>query len=189
MKRASRRERGFTLMELMVTVVILGILTMVATVGYNKYKIKAKTTEAVSFLANIKMKQETYFQTYGQYVDTSNSPTSHSESDFYPAFPGSRSSEDMDWGMKCPGDQLQYPGWCALGARPTGNKASFQYVTVGWATGDAKPPTRYIKDFTRRWWYAEARGNLRFEMDAEQIYSTFILTSEVTTPMMFNENN
>ena len=186
MMRKIRSERGFTLMELMVTVVILGILTMVATVGYRRYKIKAKSTEAISFLANIKMKQVTYFQTYGQYVDTSNSPASHSEGDFYPSFPSNDSSEDMDWEIECPDNKTQYPGWCALGARPTGGKCSFQYVTVGWASGDAKPPNNYIKDYARRWWYAEARGNLDGN---NALYSQFILTSEVTEPMIFNENN
>jgi prepilin-type N-terminal cleavage/methylation domain-containing protein len=186
MMRNTRRERGFTLMELMVTVVILGILTVVATVGYRRYKIKAKSTEAVTFLANIKMKQVTHFQTYGQYVDTSSSPASHTNGDFYPTFPTNKSSEDMDWDMECPDDKVQFPGWCALGARPTGGKTSFQYVTVGWQSGDPKPPNNYIKDPTRRWWYAEARGNLDGN---DALYSQFILTSEVTEPMMFNENN
>ncbi len=187
MNRMHRRERGFTLLELMVTVVILGILTVVATVGYRRYKIKAMSTEAISFLSNIKMKQETYFQTYGQYVDTSNAEASHSDSDFYPPFPsGETTSENMKWEIECPADKSQYPGWCALGARPTGGKTSFQYVTVGWESDDAAPSSNYIKDPTRRWWYAEARGNLD---GLHGLYSRFILTSEVTDVMIFDENN
>jgi prepilin-type N-terminal cleavage/methylation domain-containing protein len=183
----SKSSRGFTLLELMITVVILAILSVVATVGYKGYVHKARTTEAVSFLATIKMKQVTYFQTYGQYVDTSTAESTFTDSDFYPSLSASGANNDlqMNWGIECPDDKSQYPGWCALGARPTGGKTYFHYVTVGWSPDDANPPAAYIKDNTKRWWYAEARAD---QNQDGLHWSTFILTSEIVEPWIFNES-
>jgi len=166
----------------MIAVVVLAILSVVAGVSYRKYIYKARTTEAITYLAHIKMKQETYFQTYGQYVDTSSSGHSYTDSDFYPSEPSKSQEMDMKWEIDCPDDAAQYPGWCALGVRPTSETIRFQYVTVGWASGDSDPD-EHINDPDRRWWYAVARS----DMDRNHVYSTFILTSEITEPMMFKE--
>ena len=165
------RARGFTLVELMVTLVVLAILTVVAVVSYSKYTRKAKMMEAIDFLTNIKMKQETYFGTYGQYVDTASSPATFSSSDFYPS---SIAGGNKPWSISCPDDQSSYPGWCALGARPTDDEVNYQYVTVGWQNNDPDPPSDYIEFPERRWWYAEAKGDL----DSNGVFSTFRFSSE-----------
>jgi len=172
---------GFTLIELMIAVVVLAILAVVAGVSYSKYVRKARTTEAITFLSDIKMKQESYFQTYGHYVDTSSAEASHSDSDFYPS---PIKGGDKKWEISCPNDMATYPGWCSLGARPTAERVNYQFVTVGWQTGDSNPSGNLIKNPDRRWWYAEARGDL----DENNIHSTFRLTSELTEVVMFNEN-
>ena len=177
----SHKSKGFTLVELMIAVVVLAILSVVAGVSYSKYIRKARTTEAITFLSDIKMKQESYFQTYGHYVDTSSSEASHGTSDFYPS---PINGGDKKWEIKCPDDLPAYPGWCSLGSRPTSETVNYQYVTVGWQAGDAEPSATYIKNPERRWWYAEARGDL----DENNIYSTFRLSSELTEVIFFNEN-
>lgn len=180
-----RSNSGFTLVELMVAVVVLAILSVVAMVSYNKYIRKARTTEAITFLSDIKMKQETYFQTYGLYVGTSSSDNSFTTGDFYPKT--KNSDGYYKWEMKCPEDKGSYPGWCALGSRPTAEEGSYQYVTVGWQPKDppvAAPDTRHIRDATRRWWFAEARGDL----DSNNVYATFRLSSELTQVVFWNEN-
>jgi len=178
-----RRRNGFTLIELMVTIVILAILSVVAGVGYKKYIRKARTTEAIAFLSDIKMKQETYYQTYGQYVDTSNAEASHADSDFYPQ---DITGGDKKWEISCPEDAASYAGWCALGSRPSGGVTNYQYVTVGWSPEDPEPSEVYVKDPDRRWWYAVAHGDLD---EATPRKSTFILTSEVAEVYFFNEND
>ena len=179
MKRC--KVAGFTLVELMIGVVILAILSVVATVAYTKYIRKARSTEAITFLSDIKLKQETYYQTYGEYVDTSSSAASFTNSDFYPS---PIVGGEKDWAIKCPEDNGSYPGWCALGARPTAETVNYQYVTVGWRTDDPDPPVVHIKDPNRRWWFAEARGDL----DENAVFSTFRLSSELVNVNFWNEN-
>lgn len=175
-----QRDRGFTIVELMAVVTIMAVLTTVAVVSYKKYIRRGKTMEAVNFLSDIGMKQATYFSVYGQYVDTTNSGNSYTSSDFYPA---TITKGDKPWDIECPDDASSYPGWCALGARPNSPTVNFQFLTVGWAPGDAEPTT-WIQDTKRQWWYAVARGDL----DGNGVYSTFVLTSEVNSVMYFNEN-
>lgn len=64
------RNRGFTLVELMVVVVILGILAVLALFAYRKYTYAARNSEAVQFLGAVRAAQESYFQSFGQYCGT-----------------------------------------------------------------------------------------------------------------------
>jgi type IV pilus assembly protein PilA len=56
----SASQRGFTLMELMVVVAIMGVLAALATYGVRKYTLSAKKAEAVSMLTQIRSAEEAY---------------------------------------------------------------------------------------------------------------------------------
>jgi type IV pilus assembly protein PilE len=56
------RQRGFTLIEVMVTVAIVAILAAIAVPSYAEYVRRARITEAVSRLADMHVKMERYFQ-------------------------------------------------------------------------------------------------------------------------------
>lgn len=65
-------QRGFSLIELMIVVGIVGILSAIALPAYQDYVTKAKITEATSGLADLRVKMEQYYQdnrTYVGYVD------------------------------------------------------------------------------------------------------------------------
>ena len=62
-----RRPKGFTLMELMVVVVIIGVLAVVAMFSYKKIQQSARKSDAISLLGEIKTKQEVFFDTYSTY--------------------------------------------------------------------------------------------------------------------------
>ncbi len=55
-------QQGFTLIELMVTVVIIAILASIAMPTYNNYVIKGKIPDATSALATKRMAMEQFFQ-------------------------------------------------------------------------------------------------------------------------------
>lgn len=65
------RERGFTLVELMITVAIIAVLATLAGVGYVRFIRTAKTGEAAQMIANIKGAQETYRAETLRYLDAS----------------------------------------------------------------------------------------------------------------------
>lgn len=64
-----KKNNGFTLIELMITVMIMGILTSIAMPMYQNYVLRAKATEGISALGNIRVKLEQYFQDNRTYVD------------------------------------------------------------------------------------------------------------------------
>jgi type IV pilus assembly protein PilE len=69
-----RKSAGFTLIEVMITVAVIGILSAIALPSYTDYIRRGKTQEATSGLANMRVKMEQYYQdnrTYASYVDAS----------------------------------------------------------------------------------------------------------------------
>ena len=56
-----RKQRGITLTELMIVVVIVGILASVAYPQYREFAARAKRTEAKSALLQIAMNQERFY--------------------------------------------------------------------------------------------------------------------------------
>ena len=65
----NQRQRGFTLTELMVTVVIVGILASIAVPAYRAYVDRAKRSEGKAFLSEIQSRQERYFFDNNSYTD------------------------------------------------------------------------------------------------------------------------
>ena len=64
----ARLDRGFTLIELMVTMVIAAILLSIAIPAYNLYVLKSHRTDAKSALVDLASLEERYFSTQNAYT-------------------------------------------------------------------------------------------------------------------------
>ena len=74
MSKIHTRRGGFTLIELMIVVAIIGILAAIAIPNFLKFQLKAKTSEGKTNLAAIRTAEESVFAEYGAYVSADTSP-------------------------------------------------------------------------------------------------------------------
>lgn len=82
-KLARRGQGGFTLIELMIVVVILGVLATIGVYSVRSYIQSAKTVEAREIIASIKAGQEAYFDETFRYLNvTPTIDTFHPSGDF-----------------------------------------------------------------------------------------------------------
>ena len=75
MLRKLKNDNGFTLIELMIVVAIIGVLAAIAIPQYNNFRLKAKTAEAKSNLGAIRLGEEAYFTENEVYVNCASTPT------------------------------------------------------------------------------------------------------------------
>jgi len=64
-----KNNKGFTLIELMIVVAIIGVLAAIAIPNFLNYQCKAKQSEAKSSLGTIRTAQEAYYAEYDNYSD------------------------------------------------------------------------------------------------------------------------
>lgn len=158
-----RPRAGFTTMELLIGVVIVGILAALAIPSFKGYVYRSRVSEAVSMLNEIKTRQESYRAKYGQYAAVSGNGD-WAAAAFNPnAIPG---VDAVGW--------TSTANWEALGVTPPG-AVRFRYATVAGPPGGNPPPSANLdeRDF---WFAARAEGDLDGDGDemALEVYSQSI---------------
>ncbi len=72
MKYSIKNIKAFTLVELVITIVILGILIVIVVGSYQTYLKDAKTTEGIMLASGISKIQTLYQREYGHYMQITN---------------------------------------------------------------------------------------------------------------------
>jgi type IV pilus assembly protein PilA len=147
---ARGRQSGYTLIELMIVVAVIGILSAVAIPSFQSYIHRSRTAEAVTFLGEIRQRQESYRAEFGQYCSVSAASGSGIASGAWA--PGTLPTNGNKTGWTAsPGS------WAQLGASPDG-PVMFQYRTTAGPPGTTPGIAGYNgSDF---WFIAQARGDL-----------------------------
>lgn len=167
--RHRRFRKGMTLIELMIVVVIIGVLSIIAVTGYRKYTFQARSNEAKNFLGAIRVAQEAYFQSFGEYCGDLQAQS----------WPAQVPLRKIEWGDPEP------PAWQALGIKSPG-WVSFQYdIRAGFAENAAGPA--FIDQPQRPWFVATAKADfLRGDNGKETFHE---ITSESEAIFSRDENH
>jgi prepilin-type N-terminal cleavage/methylation domain-containing protein len=164
----ARGSRGFTLVEMMIVVAIVGVLSVLAVVGYRKLVRSSHVSEATGMVQNIRVAQEGYHSETQQYAWVSNDLQS-----FYPAAP--KFETVTMWGAACTNCKIP---WSALPVHVDG-PVMFGYATIAGVAGAAIPAVPNVANLTlpgtttTDWYIVAADGDL--DGDATEPNNTHVV--------------
>lgn len=122
-----RLRRGFTLVELMIVVAIVGVLAVIGVVSYRRYTLHSKITEARNVISGIRIAQEDHRAERGTYANIGTT--------YCPAAAGVYNKK-VGWDPTCNAGTTT---WQALPVHVDG-PVQFQYATVAGTTAMTGSP-------------------------------------------------
>ncbi|MGE0789724.1 MAG: type IV pilin protein, partial [Sandaracinaceae bacterium] len=158
-------------------VAFIGVLAAVAIPSYRSYLQRSRTTEAFTFLAEFRQRQEAYRAEFGQYCSVSAAPGSSIDSGAWEPASLPTNGDKIGW--------TGGGGWSQLGANPDG-PVRFQYRTT------AGPPgtTPGIPGFTGSdfWYAAQAQADLdgdgrRIVIEVQSLNNQLFIGDQGYTPL------
>lgn len=176
--RTRTGRRGFTLVELAVVVAIVGILSVLAVVGYRKLILSSKVTEAQNVISAIRVAEESYRAERGTYVDIGSSKFCPSD--------GSKQAKTA-WDPSCNGGTTT---WAQLPVHVDG-PVQFGYRVFAGSTGFSAPTDITWVDWsgastTVPWYVVHAKADLNDD-GSSGLYTELVGTSFQNTIFSRNE--
>lgn len=168
------RRGGFTLIELMIAVIIIGVLAVVAIRGFAIIRNRAKKAEVGGMLAEFRIKEEAWRSTQGVYLSTTSD-----ETEVYPAIVAGAPPQTV----------TNPPKWTQLQIRAQKKELYCGYVVVAGNAGVAPSGAAGIALLgstapTEPWFYARACCDLDGDYSGDgtcpascSTLSTFEITS------------
>ncbi|MFM7203392.1 MAG: type IV pilin protein [Myxococcota bacterium] len=92
-----RRDAGFTLIELMIVVAVIGILASLAIPAFQRMQLRTRRSEAWVNMKGIATAQIAYEQEHDAFVDCSVSPTTALDKKAYPFDVTQTGWSELDW--------------------------------------------------------------------------------------------
>jgi type IV pilus assembly protein PilA len=126
LKKFNSKLKGFTLIELMIVVAIIGILAAIAIPNFIRYQLRSKTSEAKTNLGGIKTNQESFKATEDNYVAVAGNPTATFNSPIKRAWDSTRLCAAGCNRTAAPGTCNQFD---CIGYKPAGD-VYYDYETV-----------------------------------------------------------
>ncbi len=165
-----RRLRAFTLVELMVVVLLVGILATVGIVTFRQWVFHSRSVEAFGMVQSVRVAQERWRAETGSYLDVSTTMTS-----WYPMPAPGRTL--WDWNQVSGAD---YGKWMRLNPTVSG-PLQFAYVTKAGAPFTVIPAPSTAEQpawpaanaMTQPWYVIQAMG----DTDADGVKSYYVAAS------------
>lgn len=158
-----RRRSGFSLVELLTVVVIIGVLSAIAIPTFMGYVFKSRTGEATQFLGTIKLREEAFRAEFGMYCNTAQASGAACTTQA-PDVTGFNTTTNFVPDAASVGTDPRalpttHTPWNELGARPAG-QVRFSYAVAAGVPSTA-PAGLGWTDATRDFWFvAQAVGDL-----------------------------
>lgn len=169
-QRERKRERGFTLVELLAVVAMVGILAALAVVGYRKYMASAGSAEAIAVIQGIRGAEEAYKAEMLRYLGCSASLSS-----WYPN--PSPNAQKFHWDTN--GGHPEEPCWKQLNV-VTDGPVRFGYAVFAGMPNEGVPalPAGFTDPpvfpvMTQPWFVVTAKG----DRDEDGVPALFIASS------------
>ncbi|MDY0001841.1 MAG: prepilin-type N-terminal cleavage/methylation domain-containing protein [Polyangia bacterium] len=162
--------RGFSIVELLIVVAVIGILSAVGVVAYNRYVNRSRQSEVFAMIGAIRSAQEAYKAESSRYLGTGTS-----ETDFYPVLGSSgREPSRKSWDPAAHGKT----SWQSLAVSSPSKGLYCGYVVVAGAANDltgagARGITLFNNQApSRAWYYIRAECDFDGKSGTNSSYET-----------------
>lgn len=176
-RRSTAREYGFTLVELLVVIAMVGVLATIGLVGYQKYVSSAGASEATAVIQSIRAAEELYRAETLVYLGCSGcggtgcAPGAGNLNTFYPQLNGKPDTKKWHWVQP---NHPDFACWQLLNVM-TDHGVRFGYAVVAGSPDVALPATALSTlpawpKATEPWYVIQAAG----DRDGDSRYALFV---------------